>query len=247
MFLSQKFPILIAHLEIGSPTVAGTRLAQLKQELEQNGWRAIAVNNPADAQIIAGAHRGLSAIVASSEAANRDPEVLKRLVGQLKAVHERAPGLPIIAIGSHGTVAEASPAVVEALRELHSILYLYEDTVPFLARQVMRAASDYLDTLLPPFFKALVRHAERSAYSWHTPGHAGGVGFTKSAAGFALHEFFGENTLRSDLSISVPELGSLLDHTGPVKAAASRRRPSASILAKSRRSSAAPTCPTSPT
>jgi arginine decarboxylase len=217
MFLSQKFPVLIAHQEIGAPTVAGTRLKQLQQELEQNGWRAIAVNNPADAQIIAGAHRGLSAILFNSEPAGRDPEVLKRLVAQLKAVHERAPGLPIIAIGSHGTVAEASPAVVEALRELHSILYLYEDTVPFLARQVMRAASDYLDNLLPPFFKALVRHAERSAYSWHTPGHAGGVGFTKSAAGFALHEFFGENTLRSDLSISVPELGSLLDHTGPVK------------------------------
>jgi arginine decarboxylase len=217
MFLSQKFPILIAHGEVGSPTVAGTRLKQLQQELEQNGWKAITVNNPADAQIIAGAHRGLSAILFSSEPAGRDPELLKRLVSQLKAVHERAPGLPIIAIGSQGTVEEASPAVVEALRELHSILYLYEDTVPFLARQVMRAASDYLDNLLPPFFKALVHHAERSAYSWHTPGHAGGVGFTKSAAGFALHEFFGENTLRSDLSISVPELGSLLDHTGPVK------------------------------
>ena len=79
--------------------------------------------------------------------------------------------------------------------------------------------ADYLDNLLPPFFKALAHHAERSAYSWHTPGHAGGVGFLKSPVGHALHAFFGENTLRSDLSISVPELGSLLDHTGPVKAA----------------------------
>ncbi len=83
----------------------------------------------------------------------------------------------------------------------------------------MRFASDYLDNLLPPFFKALAHHAERSAYSWHTPGHAGGVGFLKSPVGHALHAFFGENTLRSDLSISVPELGSLLDHTGPIKEA----------------------------
>jgi arginine decarboxylase len=219
MFLSRKFPILIAHLEVGTSTVAGTRLKQLQQELEQNGWKVIAVNNAADAQIIAGAHRGLAAILFSSEPAGRDPAVLKRLIAQLKVVHERAPGLPIIAIGAHGTIEDASPDVVEALRELHSILYLYEDTVPFLARQVMRAAEDYLENLLPPFFKALARHAERSAYSWHTPGHAGGVGFTKAAAGFALHEFFGENTLRSDLSVSVPELGSLLDHTGPVKEA----------------------------
>ena len=59
----------------------------------------------------------------------------------------------------------------------------------------MRAASDYLDKLLPPFFKALTQHAERSAYSWHTPGHAGGVGFLKSPVGYALHSFFGENTV----------------------------------------------------
>ena len=161
MFLSQKFPILIAHLEVGSPTVAGTRLKQLQQELEQSGWKSIAVNNAADAQIIAGAHRGLSAILFGPEGVARDPEALKATVARLKAVHERAPGMPIIAIGSQQTVEEASPAVVEALRELHSVLYLYEDTVPFLARQVMRAASDYLENLLPPFFKALARHAER--------------------------------------------------------------------------------------
>jgi arginine/lysine/ornithine decarboxylase len=42
------------------------------------------------------------------------------------------------------------------------------------------AAAGYLEDLLPPFFKALAHHAERSAESWHTPGHAGGVGFMKS-------------------------------------------------------------------
>ena len=43
--------------------------------------------------------------------------------------------------------------------------------------------------------------------AWHSP----------SPVGRAFHQFYGENTLRSDLSISVPELGSLLDHTGPIK------------------------------
>ena len=219
MYLSPKFPILIAHREIGAQTVAGTRLRQLQQELERNGWKSIAVDNPSDTRIIAGAYRGLAAILFSAEGAGKDAEKLERNIALLKKVHERAPGLPIIALGEQGTIEEASPIVVEALRDIHSILYLYEDTVPFLARQVMRAASDYLDNLLPPFFKALTKHAERSAYSWHTPGHAGGIGFTKSAVGFALHEFFGENTVRSDLSVSVPELGSLLDHTGPIKEA----------------------------
>jgi arginine decarboxylase len=108
------------------------------------------------------------------------------------------------------------------LNQLRGILYLFEDTVPFLARQVARAAHNYLDGLLPPFFKALVQHTAQSNYSWHTPGHGGGVAYRKSPVGLAFHQFFGENTLRSDLSVSVPELGSLLDHTGPLAAAEAR-------------------------
>ncbi|HET7528341.1 MAG TPA: arginine/lysine/ornithine decarboxylase, partial [Burkholderiaceae bacterium] len=154
-----------------------------------------------------------------AEGARGKPDTLKDIVDQLKAVHERAPGLPVIALGESTTLRADLPGTSEALRNVTGILYLYEDTPEFLARQIMRAADDYLANLLPPFFKALAHHAERSAYSWHTPGHAGGVGFLKSPVGHALHAFFGENTLRSDLSVSVPELGSLLDHTGPVKAA----------------------------
>ncbi|MGO4430757.1 arginine decarboxylase, partial [Streptomyces sp. MCAF7] len=53
-------------------------------------------------------------------------------------------------------------------------------------------------------------------YSWHTPAHSGGVAFLKSPAGRAFHDYFGERLLRSDLSISVEELGSLFEHTGPI-------------------------------
>jgi len=219
MSLVHTFPILIAHGGVGKQSVAGVRLGQLKEELERNGWKVLAVDNPSDGGIIAGAHRGLSAILFDAEAVGRDAERVQRLVALLSSVHERSPGLPIVALAEHSTLETARSSIDAALREVDGILYLYEDTVPFLARQVMRAATDYLEALLPPFFKALVHHAERSAYSWHTPGHGGGIGFTKSAVGFALHQFFGENTLRSDLSISVPELGSLLDHTGPLKEA----------------------------
>jgi len=44
----------------------------------------------------------------------------------------------------------------------------------------------------------------------------GGVAFLKSAAGRIFYSFFGENALRADLSASVPELGSLLEHSGVV-------------------------------
>ncbi|NML43366.1 lysine decarboxylase [Ramlibacter sp. G-1-2-2] len=214
-----SFPILLAHREVAGRSVAGVRLREIQQHLERAGWKVIAVDTREDAGIVAGAHRGLAAIVVGAHAAQGNSAALQDIVAQLKAVHERAPGLPIVALGESATLRADQPQAGEALRNVNAILYLYEDTTEFLARQIMRLAADYLDGLLPPFFKALAHHAERSAYSWHTPGHAGGVGFLKSPAGHALHAFFGENTLRSDLSVSVPELGSLLDHTGPVKEA----------------------------
>jgi hypothetical protein len=41
----------------------------------------------------------------------------------------------------------------------------------------------------------------------------GGVAFMKSPVGRAFYSFFGENVFRADLSCSVPELGSLLEHS----------------------------------
>ncbi|WP_243712126.1 hypothetical protein, partial [Burkholderia pyrrocinia] len=71
-------------------------------------------------------------------------------------------------------------------------------------------------TVLPPMFRALAKFSRVYEYSWHTPGHTGGTAFLKSPVGRAYFEFFGEALLRSDLSISVGELGSLLDHSGPI-------------------------------
>jgi arginine/lysine/ornithine decarboxylase len=42
------------------------------------------------------------------------------------------------------------------------------------------------------------------------------MAFLKSPARIAFFDYFSENLLRFGLSISVSELGSLLDHTGPI-------------------------------
>jgi arginine/lysine/ornithine decarboxylase len=85
-----------------------------------------------------------------------------------------------------------------------------------VARHIIREAKSYLDGLAPPFFKALMGYAQDGSYSWHCPGHSGGVAFLKSPVGQMFHQFFGENMLRADVCNSVEELGQLLDHTGPV-------------------------------
>jgi len=75
-----------------------------------------------------------------------------------------------------------------------------------------------LDSLAPPFFRALTHYASDGSYSWHCPGHSGGVAFLKSPVGQMFHQFFGENMLRADVCNAVDELGQLLDHTGPIAA-----------------------------
>lgn len=102
-------------------------------------------------------------------------------------------------------------------KDLHNVqgfIWKYADTADFIAERIYHACRDYLLSLYPPFFAALVKYVQESKYAWHTPGHMGGVAFLKSPIGQLFYDFYGEPVFRSDLSISVPELGSLMEHSG---------------------------------
>ena len=222
MYKDLKFPVLIVHRDIKADTVAGDRVRAIARELELDGFTILSSASSAEGRIVASTHHGLSCILVAAEGAGENRHLMQDMVELIRVARVRAPDLPIFALGEQVTIENAPVEAMHDLNHLRGILYLYEDTVAFLARQVARAARNYLDGLLPPFFKALVHHTAESNYSWHTPGHGGGVAYRKSPVGQAFHQFFGENTLRSDLSVSVPELGSLLDHTGPLAAAEER-------------------------
>ena len=222
MYKDLKFPILIVHRDIKADTVAGDRVRGIARELEQESFSVFCAVDYAEGRLVASTHHGLACMLIAAEGAGENTHLLQNMVGLIRLARVRAPALPIFALGEQVTLENAPADAMSELNQLRGILYLFEDTVPFLARQVARAARNYLDGLLPPFFKALVQHTADSNYSWHTPGHGGGVAYRKSPVGQAFHQFFGENTLRSDLSVSVPELGSLLDHTGPLAEAEAR-------------------------
>ena len=222
MYKELNFPVLIVHRDVKADTVAGERIRGIAAELEQDGFNILPTASSAEGRIVASTHHGLACILVAAEGAGENQRLLQDVVELIRVARRRAPQLPIFALGEQVTIENAPAEAMADLNELRGLLYLYEDTVPFLARQVARAARNYLKDLLPPFFRALVQHTSESNYSWHTPGHGGGVAFRKSPVGQAFHQFFGENTLRSDLSVSAPELGSLLDHTGPLAAAEAR-------------------------
>lgn len=103
---------------------------------------------------------------------------------------------------------------VEMLDKINGYLWKTADTPDFLAGRIEMHVKEYAGGVMPVFFGELVNYVNEYKYAWHTPGHMGGEGFLRSPAGVAFHKFFGQNVLRADLSISVPELGSLLDHSG---------------------------------
>ncbi|PYB76203.1 MULTISPECIES: Orn/Lys/Arg decarboxylase N-terminal domain-containing protein [Pseudomonas] len=222
MYKDLQFPILIVHRAIKADSVAGERVRGIADELARDGFAILAAADQAEARLVAATHHGLACMLIAAEGVGDNSHLLQNMAELIRLARLRAPNLPIFALGEQVTLENAPAEAMGELNQLRGILYLFEDTVPFLARQVARAAHNYLDGLLPPFFKALVQHTAQSNYSWHTPGHGGGVAYRKSPVGQAFHQFFGENTLRSDLSVSVPELGSLLDHTGPLAAAEAR-------------------------
>lgn len=207
------FPILIVDGDFHSENAAGVFMRKLATALENLNFKILNLETYTDAATVAGGFGAFSCILISVEGSEEGVHFAAHLQALLDAAHRKNENIPIFYVGERKTVEELQ---IQYLSQVEGVIYLFEDTSEFLARQIARAAQDYLENLLPPFFKAMVHHAEESAYSWHTPGHAGGVAFLKSPVGRAFHQFYGENIFRTDLSISVPELGSLLDHTGPL-------------------------------
>ena len=64
------------------------------------------------------------------------------------------------------------------------------------------------------FFEALKNYVEKNNSAWHTPGHNGGAFFLRTPTGREFRDFVGDNICKADLSISVEELGTLLNHSG---------------------------------
>ncbi len=121
--------------------------------------------------------------------------------------------IPIMLMTVQGTVEDIPNAIFS---KVNGTIWKFTDTYEFLSGRIERSVIDYSKNVIPPYFKELINYVNEYKYAWHTPGHMGGQGFLRSPSGTAFHKFFGEDVLRADLSVSVPELGSLLDHSGLV-------------------------------
>ncbi len=216
-----RFPVVIVDEDFRSENTSGTGVRVLAKAIEEEGMEALGVTSFSDVASFAQQQSRASAFILSIDDEQfSSPEETAEAIAQLRAFVEeirfRNTDIPIFLYGETRTSRHVPNDV---LRELHGFIHMFEDTPEFVARYIVREARSYLDSLAPPFFQALIHYAADSSYSWHCPGHSGGVAFLKSPVGQMFHQFFGENLLRADVCNAVEELGQLLDHTGPVAAA----------------------------
>ncbi|MBX3652768.1 MAG: arginine/lysine/ornithine decarboxylase [Ramlibacter sp.] len=213
-----RFPIVIIDEDYRSENTSGLGIRALAQAIETEGFEVLGVTSYGDLSQFAQQQSRASAFILSIDdeeftpGPDLDPVVLN-LRNFIQEVRRKNPDVPIYVYGETKTSRHMPNDI---LRELHGFIHMFEDTPEFVARHIIREAKSYLEGVQPPFFKALLDYAEDGSYSWHCPGHSGGVAFLKSPVGQMFHQFFGENMLRADVCNAVEELGQLLDHTGPV-------------------------------
>src|SRR5262245_57471882 len=213
MQFQQAFPIAIIDEDYEAKQASGIGMRQLAEALEKDGFRVVAGVSYADAKRLAEVFNNESCWLVSVDGAEAGAKQWQDLEQILATKPRRNAPLAILLFGDERT-AEMVPASV--LRHANAFMQLFEDSPEFIARAITQAARNYIERLPPPMFKALMDYTLQGAYSWHTPGHGGGIAFRKSPVGNLFYQFFGENTLRSDVSVSVGKIGSLLDHTGPI-------------------------------
>ena len=206
------WPVLIVSGEFSADSNEGHRLRELLNELKKtSGCSVISAASYEDAGEIFSSRADIGCVVIDwdlefeQHSEKMSPETL------LKHIRHRNSKIPVILLTDH-LETENLPQCV--LNMINDCLWKTADTVEFIAGRIANWVKSYSENVLPEFFGKLVEYSERYKYAWHTPGHLGGQGFLRAPAGVAMFKFFGENTFRSDLSISVPELGSLLDHEG---------------------------------
>ena len=216
-----RFPVFIIDEDFRTENASGFGVRALAKAIEDEGMEVLGVTSYGDLSSFAQQQSRASAFILSidDEELSASPEQAQMALANLRAFVEeirfRNSEIPIFL---HGETRTARHIPNDILRELNGFIHMLEDTPEFLARYIGREARAYLDSIVPPFFRALTHYAADGSYSWHCPGHSGGVAFLKSPIGQMFHQFFGENLLRADVCNAVEELGQLLDHTGPVGA-----------------------------
>ncbi len=204
---------LIVDDELGTSTAEGRAARALVTEMQGRNVEVVEALSAEDGKAVITSDSAIHALLIDWSLGEDKNHARAR--GLIDYVRSRNDKIPIFLLAERG---EASSIPIEVMSKVDEFIWTLEDTAAFVGGRVSAAIRRYLDVMMPPLAAALMKFTLDFEYSWHTPGHQGGTAFLKSPVGRIFFDYFGENVLRSDLSISVGSLGSLLDHSGPMGA-----------------------------
>ncbi|HZF15848.1 MAG TPA: Orn/Lys/Arg decarboxylase N-terminal domain-containing protein [Steroidobacteraceae bacterium] len=200
--------ILVVYGDIAPGTTLARSGKALIEELQANGFEVTLARSATDGAAAIRSDPLLGCVLVDAD--------LDKTVGAeqvLRAFRERNDRAPAFLFGERSQV----PAIpLKTLRLASEFVWLTDDTSKFIAGRIAAAINRYRENLLPPMFAAVLRQAHVHEYAFGTPGHLGGTAFLKTPVSKVFFDYFGENTFRSDLSIGMAAVGSLLDHSGPI-------------------------------
>ncbi|NJP82050.1 arginine decarboxylase, partial [Streptomyces sp. AA8] len=182
--------VLFAVRENSGDGGAGAdQLRRIQKELEASGYEVRWASTSDGARAVLRTEAGLAAAVVDWGLPGAGEEDGKDGgagdgepggAGVLRQVGRRFQNLPVFLITAGEDLDHLPLWVAETVV---GYIWPLEDTAPFIAGRIARAARGYQEELLPPFFKALRAFDDTHEYSWHTPAHSGGVAFLKSPVG----------------------------------------------------------------
>lgn len=207
-----KMRVLMVDDDLGSPASArGRVLNELVEEFHNRNAELVKATSYEDglASVIAALH----CICLDWTLGKNDDASHAQALDLRRTIRQRNEHVPVFLMADRNAKKSIT---VEAMELADEFVWMLEDTAPFIAGRVVAAIQRYLEHLLPPCTDALIRYTLKDEHSWAAPGHQGGIAFTKSPVGRVFFDFFGENLFRSDSGIERGNLGSVLDHSGPV-------------------------------
>jgi arginine decarboxylase len=207
-FTLKNYPLIIYDAHIHNENYSGQASRNLVAELKAQDLDVINVDSADDCLKSIAYMTNISGILLDWDSFDANAKHFDDYLLQITALNDQ---LPIFIMTQEHELDDSS---ISSLKNKVHFFWKYADTYDFIVGRIKQSIEDYFNSLLPPFFKALTTYVKKNKYIWSTPGHMGGVAFLKSPVGRLFYDFYGENVFRGDLSISVPELGTLLEHSG---------------------------------
>ncbi|NIA09399.1 MAG: lysine decarboxylase, partial [Nitrospiraceae bacterium] len=211
--MHKKFPILIVDDKLDASVPGSRALQEIIDHLENFEYTVIKASTLSDGRLAMISHEDTGCVLLSWDLKSDSKDSLSTPAEFIEFIRKRNTHIPIFLL-TEKFRAEDIP--LEAIEQVSGYIWKEEDSPAFVAGRIKEAMERYTSYLLPPFFGELAKYVDEYKYAWHTPGHMGGMAFMKSPAGRIFFDFLGENVFRADLSVSVPELGSLMEHSGVV-------------------------------